>query len=141
MTLTPCSDLSAAGWLMTADAPWQHLVEFGPPGFPAYARLRFLPDPAHVGQSENDVEPDEDVPSDTVRLRAVLRALARHTRTPDDCHVCVWDGWGLDLVGADGTWLPRPARGEDLPLPAKLRSEDRPISASADPPADQPRYR
>jgi len=62
---------------MPADAPWQQLVEFGhratgPPGFPAYARLRFLPDPAHGGQSENDVEPDEDSPSDTVRLRAVL---------------------------------------------------------------------
>ena len=134
MTLTPCSDLSAAGWLTTADAPWQRLVEFGPPGFPAYARLRFRPDPAHPGQAENDVEFDEDAPQERVQLQAALRALGGHTRTPDDCYVCVWDGWALDLVGADGTWLPRPAQAEDLLLPANVRHEDPAFPASADPP-------
>ena len=29
----------------------------GPPGFAAYARLRFLTDPTYEGQSENDVDP------------------------------------------------------------------------------------
>ena len=43
--LTPCSDLSAAGWIVASARPWQQLVGFGPAGFPVYARLRFLPDP------------------------------------------------------------------------------------------------
>lgn len=44
MALTPCSDVSAADWVMAGDRPWHELVGFGPQGFPAYARLLFLPD-------------------------------------------------------------------------------------------------
>jgi hypothetical protein len=47
---------------MASDRPWQQLVGFGPAGFPAYARLRFLPDPTYEGQSENDVEIDGHAP-------------------------------------------------------------------------------
>ncbi len=95
MTLTLCSDLSAAGWLTASDGPWEQLVCFGPAGFPAYARLRFIPDPAYEGQSENDVDLDEDAPSETAQLRMVLDVLNRYTRTPSDCYFCLWDGWGL----------------------------------------------
>jgi hypothetical protein len=56
VTLTFCRDLSAADWIVHSDLPWQQLVGFGPAGFDAYARLRFLPDPAHAGQSEHDAE-------------------------------------------------------------------------------------
>jgi hypothetical protein len=103
VTLTRCSDLSAADWIRASDWPWQQLAEFGPPGFPAYGRLRFLPDPAYEGQSENDVNVEENGPSETAQLRAVLAELARHTGTPDDCYFCLWDGWGQPLrddVGA-----------------------------------------
>ena len=55
MTLTFCWDLSAADWIARSDLPWSQLVSFGPAGFDGYARLRFLPDPAYPGQSENDV--------------------------------------------------------------------------------------
>lgn len=96
MTLTRCSELSAAGWITASDQPWEQLVTFGPLGFPAYARLRFIPDPAYEGQSENDVDLDDGAPSETALLRAVLEVLTQHTRTPDDCYFCLWDGWGSD---------------------------------------------
>lgn len=56
MALTPCSDLSPAGWITSSMLPWQQLVTFGPAGFPDHARLRFIPDPAYPGQSENDID-------------------------------------------------------------------------------------
>jgi hypothetical protein len=91
--MRPCADLAAADWLVDDGQPWQRLVDFGPAGFPAYARLRFLPDPAYEGQSENDAD-DPDGPTETEQIRLVLETLARHTRTPDDCYFCLWDGWG-----------------------------------------------
>ena len=106
MALIPCSDLSAAEWIIAGDRPWQQVVCFGPAGFPAYARLRFLPDPAYPGQSENDVHRDGDAPSDTVRLRAALETLTRHTRTPEDCYFCLWDGWTSTIEADPGTPVP-----------------------------------
>jgi hypothetical protein len=87
---------------MASELPWQQLVGFGPAGFPAYARLRFLPDPVYEGQSENDVDVDEDALTETAQLCAVLEALTGHTRTPDDCYFCLCDGWGSDIRGGDG---------------------------------------
>ena len=86
---------------MASDRPWEQLVSFGPAGFPAYARLRFLPDPAYVGQEESDVDVDE-AHDETAQLRVALETLTRHTRTPDDCYFCLWDGWGTDIEGGDG---------------------------------------
>lgn len=95
MALSPCADLSAASWLTTSDEPWDRLVRFGPPGFAAYARLRFLPDPVYPGQSENDVEVEEDDEvSESALLQTALNVLAGHTKTPDDCYFCLWDGDG-----------------------------------------------
>jgi hypothetical protein len=42
VAFTPCSDLSPASWILASDRPWQQLVGFGPAGFSAHARLRFL---------------------------------------------------------------------------------------------------
>ena len=102
MSLTPCSDLSAASWLTANDSSWPNLVGFGPAGFAAYARLRFLPDPSYDEQSENDVDGADDAPSETSQLRAVLDTLAGYTRTPDECYFCLWDGWGSSIFGGDG---------------------------------------
>jgi hypothetical protein len=99
--LAPCSDLSAADWIIDGSVRWQQLVGFGPPGFDAYARLRFLADPAFEGQSENDVDRDLDEPSDVARLRALVETLTRHTDTSASCYFCVWDGWPLQ--GREGT--------------------------------------
>jgi hypothetical protein len=49
MTLTPCPDAAHAQWLVDADVPWEQLATLGPPGLPAYARLRFLRDPDFEG--------------------------------------------------------------------------------------------
>ncbi len=115
VALVPCSDLSAAAWLLTGDQPWHQLVGFGPAIFPAHARLRFLPDPAYDGQSEYDVDVDELLEetalTETARLRAVLSTLARHTGTPEDCYFCLWDGWG-----AAEMWPGQPRH--DIPDPA-----------------------
>jgi hypothetical protein len=100
--LTRCTDLSAASWLVDGDLPWQRLVTFGPAGFPAYARLRFLPDPAYPGQSEADAALDADAPPETGQLRALLDTLARFTSSPDDCYFCLWDGWFSEFTGSTG---------------------------------------
>ncbi len=145
MTLTPCSDLSAASWIAGNGRSWQQLADFGPPGFPAYARLRFLPDPAYEGQSENDVSVDDDAPSETAQLRAVLEALTRHTRTPGECYFCLWDGWGWTVEGGDGAWTLNPhtdtTRSEFLSasapspgaVPGRQDGSDDPPSALAAP--------
>jgi hypothetical protein len=99
--LTPCSDLSAADWIVDSGIPWHQLVGFGPPEFPTYARLRFLPDPVFKGQSENDIDRNPDAPSDLSRVQASVETLARHTGTPDACYFCIWDGWPLQ--GREGT--------------------------------------
>ena len=88
---------------MGSDQPWQQLVGFGPLRYPAYARLRFLPDPAYGGQSENDVDVDEAL-TRTAQLRALLDRLTPHTGTPDDCYFCLWDGWG-GIEGGDRAWV------------------------------------
>jgi hypothetical protein len=109
MTLAWCSDLSPADWITGSELPWDRLVTFGPAGFPAYARLRFIPDPAWIGQSENDVDRDGDALSDADQLRLLLQVLVDHTSTPDDLFFCLWEGYGLDggmtHHRSDGTFL------------------------------------
>jgi hypothetical protein len=90
VTLTFCSDLAAADWIVHSDLPWPQLVTFGPAGFDAYARLRLLPDPVRPGHSENDAEADWR----TDQLPRLFEVLATHTTTPDDCYFCVWEGVG-----------------------------------------------
>ena len=123
MALTPCSDVSAADWITASDRPWQQLAEFGPPGFPAYARLRFLPDPSYEGQSENDVDVDENAPSETAQLRAVLEVLTRHTRTAGDCYFCLWDGWGQPLHDDGAVRTPDPPTDAVGWRPARIGAE------------------
>jgi hypothetical protein len=96
-TLTFCSHVSPADWITTSRLPWKRLVTFGPESFAAHARLRFLPDPAYLGQSESDVESDESH-CESAQLPVLYELLAAHTRTPDDCYFCLWEGFG-DLYG------------------------------------------
>ena len=93
MTLEFCSNLSAADWIVQAQIPWEQLVYFGPPDFPAYARLRFIPDPTAPGQEEADANVAEDHPSDINQTRRALEQLRRFTATPEDCYFCVWEGY------------------------------------------------
>ena len=93
MRLQYCNDVSAADWIVQAHIPWQQLVNFGPPDFAAYARLRFIPDPTKPGQAEGDVDVAEDHPCDLQQTQRVLDHLRRFTATPEDCYVCVWEGF------------------------------------------------
>ncbi|XVV08596.1 hypothetical protein ACQP2X_27535 [Actinoplanes sp. CA-131856] len=99
MTLTLCTDLTAAGWLATSDVDWHQLVTFGPSGFPSYARVRFIPDPVRPGQEEADHEGEPDDLTETQRVGFAVETLARHTRTPGDCYFALWDGWGDEFPG------------------------------------------
>lgn len=102
MGLRWCSDVSPGDWLAASGTPEWQLITFGPAGFADYARLRFIPDPVHSEQSENEVARDDLPESETALIRGVLDVLAPHTATPDDCYFCLWDGWATDLYGGDG---------------------------------------
>jgi hypothetical protein len=143
VTLRPCTDLSAAGWITASDLPWDQLVRFGPSGFPAYARLRLLPDPEYAGQQESDAEVDDGGASESAQLAAVLQVLSRHTRTPDDCYFCLWDGWGPGTkVSASQDWhgLPPIYGGDGGQLVEGQTDTARPAlqAAPAFPPLVQP---
>lgn len=93
MRLQLAADTTVADWISGSDLPFDQLVNFGPVGFEAYARLRFIPDPTSPGQSEADVELPEDHPSDLEQARRAVFRLAGHTTTADRCFFCVWDGY------------------------------------------------
>jgi len=109
MALTVCRDRSVADWLVGSDTDPQRLITFGPAGFDAYARLRFIPDPTTAGEVEADVQVGATHPRDIDQARRALRLLGRFSTTPDEWFFCVWDGYS-DIV------LPEAApRLTDLP--------------------------
>lgn len=121
VALTACVDVSPSRWIMGSELPWPQLVAFGPSGFTAYARLRFLSDPTHEGQ----VEADADVANGEVeQLRTLFDVLAAHTRTPHDCYFCLWEGSG-DIVDHDfsvpaddiGTFTYQDPHAQPAPVP------------------------
>jgi len=96
VTFVPCSQLAPAEWIATSYDHWWQVVTLGPPGFGAYARLRFIPDPAYDGQSENEVAGQSDLPSDTDQHRLAVSTLLRHTNPNAEGYLLLWDGWGED---------------------------------------------
>ena len=92
MPLAVCSDLSPADWIVASDLPWPQLVIFGPVGFGAYARVRFIPDPTHEGQPEHEADLDAS-PDEIDQWKALLRLLAAETTRQDDCYFALWEGW------------------------------------------------
>jgi hypothetical protein len=70
-----CNDVSAADWIVQAQIPCEQLVNFGPPGFPAYARLRFIPDPTKPGQTEADAYVADNHLSEMQQTRLALEHL------------------------------------------------------------------
>ncbi|WP_018255816.1 hypothetical protein [Salinispora mooreana] len=92
MVLRYTADTAAAAWLATSRTPSEQLITFGPAGYEAYARLRYIPDPT----SPDQLEIDADIPADrelwTPQARRALHVLAEFTITPDQCFFCVWEG-------------------------------------------------
>lgn len=58
------------------------------------------PKPWHF--EPNDGDPPPEV------LSPLRRILARHTRTPDKCWFCLWEGWGQLNEGATGVQIALP---------------------------------
>lgn len=87
-----CEQFSAADWIVNSRTPWRQLAGFGPSGFQAYGRLRYLPDPQFQGQAETEVDLSAGHPSDLDAARRALLHLAAFTNTPNECYFCVWDG-------------------------------------------------
>jgi hypothetical protein len=85
--------MSAADWIVQAHIPWEQLVNFGPPDFPAYARLRFIPDPTKPGQTEAEANVAVDHPSDMQQTQRAVDHLRRFTAAPEDCYFCLWEGY------------------------------------------------
>ncbi len=92
MALRPADELSAAAWLHATEAGPTQLITFGPNSFPAYARLRYLPDPVRPGMRESDVRLPPRRPAEIDLARTALEALAGYSSSTRDCFVCVWEG-------------------------------------------------
>lgn len=101
--LVPCNDVAAAEWIATSDEHWRDLVTLGPSEFPAYARLRYIPDPAYEGQSEHEgarlygALPADSL-SEAEQLRLAVGALLQHTTTPTEGYLLMWDGYGDNVL-------------------------------------------
>lgn len=96
MTVSACVDSSPAAWLLDQDREWYDLTARGPLGFASYARLRFIPDPAFLGQRESDAAiPDlgRPGPSEMWQIGVAMTYLTGHTTTPDECYYLIWEGW------------------------------------------------
>lgn len=94
MQIRHVSSAEPAAWI--SGLTFQEVTTFGPTGFAAYARLRFIPDPARTGQREDQVEVAEDHLSDLEQARRAFDHLAKHTTTADHCYLCIWDGFRYD---------------------------------------------
>jgi hypothetical protein len=108
----PCGDVAAAQWIATSDEPWWDLVTLGPSGFPGYARLRHIPDPAYEGQTEHEgAQHNGDLPADslseTEQLRIAVNELLQHTSTPTEGYLLMWDGYGDNMFPTTVLHSPR----------------------------------
>jgi hypothetical protein len=93
MTLVHCSDTAAAEWIVRSGTPAGQLMTFGPDGFEAFARLRFIPDPLPGQHEEAEVGLPADHPSDIAQARRALHRLAPFTSTPEECYFSLWEGY------------------------------------------------
>lgn len=92
MVLVHTTDTAPAAWLVNSETPPDQLITFGPDGYEAYARLRYIPDPTSPGQLETDADISADHPLWASQARRALNVLTDFTETPDECFFCVWEG-------------------------------------------------
>jgi len=100
LQLRNVADSSAAEWV--SGLSFHEVTTFGPSGFEAYARLRFIPDPTRVGQREADTEVPYDHLCDLDQARRAFDQLAQHTATADHCYFCIWDGYPYNHLPGSG---------------------------------------
>ncbi|MGL4174804.1 MAG: hypothetical protein ACRCSN_01905 [Dermatophilaceae bacterium] len=111
MSFTFCTETRAADWLLRSTTPREQLLCFGPAGFEAFARLRYIPDPAEPGQHEADAAVAGGHASDLERTRQALHLLAAFTSTPQECYFSLWDGY------SDARLPPQAQHGPLVELP------------------------
>ena len=85
-------DVSHGDWFALRNEHWVQLCTSGPTGFQRYARL--FHDPAGIDADQEELQNFEDQPPREL-LAPLLDVLARHTTTPDDVLVAIWDGYGV----------------------------------------------
>jgi hypothetical protein len=100
MVLVHTADTAAAAWLVRSQTPPGQLITFGPVGYEAYARLRYIPDPTSPGQLETDADIPADHPLWASQARRALNVLADFTETPDECFFCIWEGTAGNVLSA-----------------------------------------
>ena len=69
---------------------------------------------ARLGPKPWSYEPNEGDPPQEV-LSPLLQILARHTRTPDRCWFCLWEGWGQLSEGSIATAIGLPPGSDETP--------------------------
>lgn len=94
--LRVCVDVSPADWITRSDDPWNVLALFGPPGFEAYARVRFVPDPKGTHQGYPQADPAEPAYAggERVIVARTCTVLAAATHSSDECYFAIWAGYG-----------------------------------------------
>ncbi|MEO7262868.1 MAG: hypothetical protein ABI047_16680 [Jatrophihabitantaceae bacterium] len=107
MVLVHATDTTAAAWLVSSQTPPDQLITFGPAGYEAYARLRYIPDPTSPGQAETDANVPASHPLWAAQARRALNVLADFTDTPNKCFFCIWEGTAGDVLSATELQGPR----------------------------------
>jgi hypothetical protein len=100
MVLLHTTDTAPAVWLANSPTPPQQLITFGPAGYEAYARLRYIPDPTSPDQPEIDAFTSTDVPLWGSQARRALTVLGDFTDTADECYFCIWEGVAGNVLTA-----------------------------------------
>ena len=85
-------DVAPAEWIVRSKTPEDLKITWGPEGFDAYARLRYIPDPLRPGQDEADSMLPDDHMGDQAQARRTIKLLSSYTSTPDQVYFCWWDG-------------------------------------------------
>jgi len=100
IVLVHTTDTGPAAWLVSSRTPPDQLITFGPAGYEAYARLRYIPDPTSPGQLETDADISADHPLWASQARRAVNVLADFTETPDECFFCIWEGTAGNVLSA-----------------------------------------
>jgi len=72
-------DVSPAEWIVRSKTPEDLKITWGPEGFDAYARLRYIPDPLRPGQDEADSMLPDDHMGDQAQARRTIKLLSSYT--------------------------------------------------------------
>lgn len=97
------TDYAPAHWLRFESASsvdgfdwinWARHIRNGPPGYQAYARIRFIPDPTYADESLVPMNLQTKELSELQEIKLAVHALLPLTATPRIGFLALWNGWG-----------------------------------------------